>query len=70
MKNNALYVAGMIFAFLSIVHFIRLFYPFDVIIAGYNIPIWFSGIAFISLGLLSAWMFRAMKDYRSDDGNN
>lgn len=59
MKNKALLVSGLIFGLIAIVHLLRVFYPFSIIIAGVSIPLWVNAIAFIAFALLSIWMFRS-----------
>jgi hypothetical protein len=61
MKNQALIIAGLIFAIISLIHFIRLFYPFEVIVAGWLVPLWINVIGFLVTGLLSGLMFRALR---------
>lgn len=61
MKNKALFLAGLIFAVISLVHFIRLVYPFEIIVGGWPVPLWVNVIAFLVAGLLSGLMFRAWK---------
>jgi len=58
MKDTALKVAGAIFFVVASIHLLRLFLKFDVIIAGYVVPIWFSILGFIFLLVLSLWMFK------------
>lgn len=61
MKNQALIIAGLIFAIISLIHFIRLFYPFEVVVAGWLVPLWINVIGFLVTGLLSGLMFRALR---------
>jgi len=58
MKDTALKVAGTIFLVVSIGHLLRLFLKFDIIIAGYVLPMWFSILGFIFPLLLSLWIFK------------
>jgi hypothetical protein len=60
MKNKALAVSGTIFLLLAIIHLIRLFHPFELVIGEFNIPLWINGIGFIVAGMLSAFMFYAL----------
>jgi hypothetical protein len=64
MKDTALKVAGSIFFVVSIVHLLRIFLNFDIIIAGYALPTWFSILGFIFPLLLSLWMFKTSSDRR------
>lgn len=66
MKNKALAVSGTVFLLLAILHLIRLFHPFELVIGGFNVPLWINGIGFIVAGMLSAFMFYALGD---NDGN-
>jgi hypothetical protein len=59
MKNRALIIAGSIFLLVAIIHLVRFFHPFELIIAGYSIPIWANGVGFVIAGMLSAFMFYA-----------
>jgi hypothetical protein len=61
MTNKAIVIAAYLFGVGALIHLARLFYPFEIIIAGIIIPIWFSSILFIFAGALSAWLFRAMR---------
>lgn len=60
-KILPLIVAGLIFFFMALVHLYRLIHPFKVVIGPYEAPLWVSAIAFIILGLLSLWMFYALR---------
>ena len=60
-KNIALFFAGSIFAIVSLVHLVRLFFHFEIIIADYPIPMWFSVIGFFIAFILSVWMFKASR---------
>jgi len=62
MKDTALKVAGIIFFVVAIVHLLRIFLRFDVIIAGYVVPMWFSILGFIFPLVLSLWMFKISSD--------
>ena len=62
MKNNiALKVAGIIFLSVSIMHFFRLLFKTEVIIAGFIVPLWLSIFGFVIALLLSLWMFKSHK---------
>ncbi len=61
MKDTALRVAGVIFLAVSIVHLLRVILKFEVIIAGYALPIWVSTLGFIFPLFLSLWMFKISK---------
>lgn len=59
MGNGAIYLGGIIFAAMALLHLARIFCPFDVIIAGISIPHEFSYFGFVILGLISIALFRA-----------
>lgn len=60
MKNKALFVTGSIFALLALTHLMRLFYPFQIVIGSFSIPVWLSAFLFVIVGVFSAWIFYAM----------
>lgn len=60
-KNTALLAAGIIFAIVSLVHLLRVYTKFDLIIAGVSIPIWANVVGFIISFLLAIWMFKARR---------
>jgi hypothetical protein len=61
MKGTALKVAGVIFLLVSVMHLLRVILKFEVIMAGFTLPIWFSIFGFIFSLLLSLWMFKSIK---------
>jgi hypothetical protein len=67
MKNRALAIGGTIFLLIAIIHLVRLFHPFELIIGGYNIPLWGNGIGFIVFGMLSAFMFYAFGENEKNE---
>ena len=58
-KRLALVVAGIIFSFITLIHLLRLYYHWEVLIAGHNIPMSASLIGLIVTGILALWMFIA-----------
>jgi hypothetical protein len=58
-KNIALIVSGIVFGMSSLIHLYRLIYQFDLIVAGYSIPLWVNGLGFVVALVLSLWMFMA-----------
>lgn len=58
-KKTPLTIAAVIFLIMAIVHFVRYFVKFNLIIAGYHIPLSFSLVGSIILFGLSIWMFLA-----------
>ena len=50
-KNYAL-VSGLIFAIVALVHLLRLVQGWDLVVAGYLVPMWVSWIGLIIPGVL------------------
>jgi uncharacterized membrane protein YphA (DoxX/SURF4 family) len=59
--KRPLAVAGIIFLIVAVVHLIRYFTQFDMVIAGYNVPLTVSLVAGVILLILSGWMFLARR---------
>lgn len=59
MNKTPLLIAGIVFAIVAIVHVLRLFYHWDITIAGQVIPMSASIVGLIVAGLLALWMFVA-----------
>ncbi|HTM64318.1 MAG TPA: hypothetical protein VL360_07430 [Gammaproteobacteria bacterium] len=59
-QGTALFVAGIVFAIVAIIHLLRLVTKFDIIIAGKHIPLWVNVVGLIVAGGLSWWMFAVM----------
>ena len=54
-SNKFTYIAALIFALMGLVHVIRVFRPFQVILGTHSIPIWVSYVAVVvTFGL--GWM--------------
>jgi hypothetical protein len=51
-------VVGVVFAFVSILHFIRFSYGFPVIIGSYNMSLWISLIGALGTGYLALWVWK------------
>lgn len=63
MKRLPLVVAGIIFSIVAIMHLIRIVYHWQILIAGYVIPVSVSVIALVVAIVLAIWMFTsAAKD--------
>lgn len=58
-KRLPLKVAGLIFALVAILHAVRLFYHWEVIINGQVIAMSVSTIGFIVGAILALWMFKS-----------
>lgn len=61
MKNLPLIIAGIIFSIVALAHLLRVIYHWQIIIAGYIIPISASIVAFVIAIVLAIWMFAAAK---------
>jgi hypothetical protein len=59
MARTPLIVAGIVFWLVALVHILRLNYHWEVVIAGYNIPMYWSIVGLIVTVLLGIWMFVA-----------
>lgn len=59
MRNGAPIFAGILLAIIALVHLLRLFYPFTLIIGTYEVPLWVNGVAFLVTGLLAVWLFKS-----------
>lgn len=59
MKNLPLIVAGIIFTIVGLGHLLRIMYHWQANIAGYNIPMSVSMVAFVVATILALWMFSA-----------
>lgn len=58
-KDTALFVAGVIFAFIALVHLLRLLFNFNLLVARHIVPMWVSIPGFIIFFALAIWMFVA-----------
>ena len=61
MQKKALVAAGVIFALLTVSHFIRWFYSVEVLVDGENLPVVVSLFASIFFALLTVWMLIVVK---------
>lgn len=59
MKNTALTIAGIIFSVVAILHFVRYFKKWEVMVAHFNVPLHWSIYGGIIIALLAIWMFIA-----------
>ena len=58
-KRIPLVVSGIIFAFVALIHYLRLIYHWQITVSGHSVPMSASIIALIVTGLLALWMFVA-----------
>ncbi|MDX1900682.1 MAG: hypothetical protein SFW66_01595 [Gammaproteobacteria bacterium] len=56
---SALYVAGIVFALVAILHLVRWVKKAEILVNGKPIPMWVSQVGFVVALLLSIWMFMA-----------
>ena len=57
-QTTGLRVAGIVFGLMAIAQLVRLVIRPEVLVAGYSMPLWPSGLALFILGGLSLWMWR------------
>ena len=60
-KNEALKVAGVIFAVVAIAHIVRVFTGTSLLLGSWQAPTWASIVAFFVAAGLSFWMFSSTK---------
>ena len=52
-------VSGIFFSILSLAQLTRTLLGWPVQVAGFTVPVWFSGVAFVITGGLALWAFRS-----------
>ena len=57
-KILGLKVASFIFGLISLAQLLRLVMRAEIIVAGYQLPLWPSALAFAILGGLSLWLWK------------
>ncbi|HYL67937.1 MAG TPA: hypothetical protein VEX69_02130 [Candidatus Limnocylindria bacterium] len=60
-KNAFSTLAGVIFLIVAAAHALRLFFKWDVVIAGWLVPTWVSAVALVVAGYLAYEGFRISK---------
>ena len=60
-KKTALNVAGTIFLIVAILHLLRVIFKWDVVIAQFTVPHYYSMIGAIVAFSLSLWMFKSVR---------
>lgn len=60
-KNQALKLASVIFGIVALLHLIRAVFSLPAAIGNFNVPVYFSYIAFVVAAFLSWWMFKISK---------
>ena len=58
-------VSGVIFTILALAQLTRTLLAWPVQVAGFDVPIWFSGVAFLITGSLAVWAFRSSRRHVS-----
>lgn len=61
MFKAPLYVAGIIFGLVALIHLYRIFNHFNIIIGTVEVPVWINFIGVIVAGGLSIWMFTSAR---------
>lgn len=60
-KNKSLMLAAAVFGVIALVHLIRAVFGWEAIIGNFNVPVYFSYIAFIVAGYLSWHMYNSSR---------
>ena len=60
-KNTFALVAGTFFLILALVHALRLVFKWEVMVAGWQVPMWLSGVAVVVGAYLAYEGFRKSK---------
>jgi hypothetical protein len=63
-KILGLKVASVIFGLISLAQLLRLILRGEVVIGGYQLPLWPSALAFAILGGLSLWLWKLARTAR------
>ena len=61
MQKAALYTSGANFAIGAVANSVRLFTSFEIVIAGFNVPVWVSFPGTLVAALLTIWMVAAAR---------
>ncbi|MHB1313634.1 MAG: hypothetical protein ACYC3L_16570 [Gemmatimonadaceae bacterium] len=54
-------VSGAFLGFIALAQFARFVMRLPVQVAGYEVPVWWSGCAFVALAALAVWAFRTAR---------
>jgi hypothetical protein len=57
-------LAALIFALMAAVHLYRLVRPFEMVIGGWTLPLWVSGVGLVVAGLLAIMLWRESRPGR------
>ena len=58
-------VSGILFSIVALAQLTRSLLAWPVIIDGFNVPVWGSGVAFLVTGVLAIWAFRSAQGHPS-----
>jgi hypothetical protein len=61
MKRPASLISGFFLLILAIIQLIRFVFSVAIVVNGFIVPVWLSGIAAIFLGLLGLWLLSERK---------
>lgn len=61
MKTNALWFATVIFLLITLAHIARYAKAWEIVVAGFTVPVQWSLYAAIVTGLITIWMWMAAK---------
>ena len=65
MGRKAVFIAGLLFGLMALIHLWRLLHPFVVKIGSFTAPVWLSGVFYVIGGCISAYLFRAYRNLKS-----
>ena len=57
-KDLGLRVAGTIFGIVAVIHLARLVTRFEVVFAGWPLPLWVNALGVVVTGALCVWLWR------------
>jgi hypothetical protein len=60
-KNTFALVAGTVFLIVAVTHAMRLVFKWELIVAGWQVPMWVSAVAVIAAGYLAYEGFQVRK---------
>jgi hypothetical protein len=63
-ERNYLLISAMIFAFMGLLHLVRVITHWSVQIGAVTFPLWGSWLALLLAAVLCVWAFRLMSDWR------
>lgn len=52
-------VSGILFSIIALAQLTRTLLAWPVLVDGFNVPVWASGVAFLVTGVLAIWAFRS-----------